>query len=78
MIDYKIRLTIDTAKELPSLICDAYADVDLMQGRYVVDAKSSLGIFSLDLTKEITMRLYTDNVQEQLKFEKKIKHILVK
>ena len=32
----------------------------LVSGRYVVDAKSIMGIFSLDLTKPITLNIHTD------------------
>ena len=36
-------------------------DVDLTSGRYVVDAKSIMGIFSLDLSKPIKMEVFTEN-----------------
>ncbi len=36
-------------------------DMDLRAGRYVVDAKSILGILSLDLAKSITMEVYADD-----------------
>ncbi len=39
-------------------------DVDLRAGRHVVDAKSILGIFSLDLSKPITMDVYDDNCDD--------------
>ena len=35
-------------------------DMDLRAGRHVVDAKSILGIFSLDLSKAITLEIYAD------------------
>lgn len=35
-------------------------DVDLAQGRYVIDAKSIMGIFSLDLLSPITVIAHTD------------------
>ena len=34
-------------------------DVDLMSGRYVVDGKSIMGIFSLDLSNELTLTAHT-------------------
>lgn len=37
-------------------------DVDLTSGRYVVDAKSIMGIFSLDLSKPIKVEVYSDDV----------------
>lgn len=39
-------------------------EVDLRAGRHVVDAKSILGIFSLDLSKPIVMEIYTDSCDD--------------
>lgn len=39
-------------------------EVDLRAGRHVVDAKSILGIFSLDLSKSITLDIYDDNCDD--------------
>lgn len=39
-------------------------DVDLMQGRYTIDAKSIMGIFSLNLRSPITLIAHTDNADE--------------
>ena len=36
-------------------------EVDLVQGRYVIDAKSIMGIFSLDLLSPITLKAHTEN-----------------
>ena len=42
-------------------------EMDLRAGRHVVDAKSILGIFSLDLSKPITLEIYADNCDDLLK-----------
>ena len=39
-------------------------DMDLRAGRHVVDAKSILGIFSLDLSKPISLEVYADDCDE--------------
>ena len=39
-------------------------DMDLRAGRHVVDAKSILGIFSLDLSRPIALEVYTDSCDE--------------
>ena len=39
-------------------------EVDLRSGRHVVDAKSILGIFSLDLSKPITLEIYNDECDD--------------
>ena len=41
-------------------------EVDLRAGRHVVDAKSILGIFSLDLSKPIALDIYDDNCDDLL------------
>jgi len=41
-------------------------DIDLRAGRYVVDAKSILGILSLDLAKPIVMDIYADECADLL------------
>ena len=43
-------------------------DYDLVSGRYVIDAKSIMGIFSLDLTKPIDLNIHAeDNIDDVLK-----------
>lgn len=39
-------------------------DVDLVQGRYTIDAKSIMGIFSLNLRSPITLVAHTENADE--------------
>ncbi len=39
-------------------------EMDLRSGRHVVDAKSILGIFSLDLSKPITLDIYNDDCDD--------------
>ena len=39
-------------------------DMDLRAGRHVADAKSILGIFSLDLSRPIALEVYTDSCDE--------------
>ena len=42
-------------------------DMDLRAGRHVVDAKSILGIFSLDLSRPIVLEIYSDDCDDLLK-----------
>ena len=41
-------------------------EMDLRAGRHVVDAKSILGIFSLDLSRPITLDIYSDDCDQLL------------
>ena len=61
LIEYNIKLSIESAKKLSAELYNFKSDIDLLQGRYMVDAKSIIGIFSLDLTKPITLKFYGDN-----------------
>ena len=57
-----IRLdTINDVKSFVNTVSKYDFDVDLISGRYAVDAKSIMGIFSLDLSKPIKMEIYADN-----------------
>ncbi len=39
-------------------------DIDLVSGRYIVDAKSIMGIYSLDLNHPIELRAHTEDAEE--------------
>lgn len=55
---YSATINLDSTtdvKNFVNLVIKYSCDVDLISGRYVVDAKSILGVFSLDLTKPITV-----------------------
>ncbi|MBP3665394.1 MAG: HPr family phosphocarrier protein [Tyzzerella sp.] len=53
--------SIDKVKTFVNLINRFDYDFDLISGRYVIDAKSIMGIFSLDLSKPITLNIHADN-----------------
>lgn len=57
----KISLnSIDKVKTFVNEINKFDADFDLVSGRYVIDAKSIMGIFSLDLSKEIDLNIHME------------------
>ena len=47
--------TIQDVRDFVNIMATQNVDIDLSSGRYVVDAKSIMGIFSLDLLKPIEM-----------------------
>ena len=74
MKKYSIMLdSIDKVKRFVNIVATCNYDVDLVSGRYVVDAKSIMGIFSLDLSKEIELVINGDDNS----FEDKIKEFIV-
>ena len=59
--------SIDKVKAFVNDITKFDSDFDLVSGRYVIDAKSIMGIFSLDLSKNIDVNIHAeDNIDEIL------------
>lgn len=59
--------SIDKVKAFVNDITKFDTDFDLVSGRYVIDAKSIMGIFSLDLSKSIELNIHaTDKLDEIL------------
>ena len=52
--------SIDKVKSFVNEITKFDNDFDLVSGRYVIDAKSIMGIFSLDLSKPIDLNIHAD------------------
>ena len=53
--------SIDKVKSFVNDISKFDYDFDLVSGRYVIDAKSIMGIFSLDLSKPIDLNIHAEN-----------------
>lgn len=61
--------SIDKVKSFVNDISRFDNDFDLVSGRYVIDAKSIMGIFSLDLSKPIDLNIHSENnIDEYLKY----------
>ena len=67
----KVRLSsIEAVRDFVEAVRKYDSEIDLSSGRYVVDAKSIMGIFSLDLMNPITLTAHSDNcdkIMEELK-----------
>ncbi|MBQ2792750.1 MAG: HPr family phosphocarrier protein [Oscillospiraceae bacterium] len=59
--------TIVDVKDFVNTVARYDFDVDLVSGRYHIDGKSIMGIFSLDLSKAIKMEIHSENCEEFLK-----------
>lgn len=53
--------SINDVKDFVNVVGKYDFDVDLTSGRYVVDAKSIMGIFSLDLSQPIKVEVHSDD-----------------
>jgi phosphotransferase system HPr-like phosphotransfer protein len=58
--------SIDKVKSFVNDIAKFDSDFDLVSGRYVIDAKSIMGIFSLDLSKPIELNIHNDADAEKV------------
>lgn len=65
MKSIKISLEMSQkVKEFVAITQNCDFEIVLKSGKYVVDAKSILGIYSLDLTKPVDVEIYSDNCDE--------------
>lgn len=58
--------SIDKVKSFVNEITKFDVDFDLVSGRYVIDAKSIMGIFSLDLSKPIDLSIHAEDGIEEI------------
>ena len=71
----KVQISLNSIDKVKSFVNELSKfdfDFDLVSGRYVIDAKSIMGIFSLDLAKPIDLNIHAneealEEVQESLK-----------
>ena len=58
--------TMEKAKSFNNEIAKFDYDFDLISGRYVIDAKSIMGIFSLDLSKPIDLAIHAESNMDEI------------
>ena len=66
--------TINDVKAFVNTVSKYDFDVDLISGRYAIDAKSIMGIFSLDLSKPIRLEAHSEDNE---KFFDEIKPVII-
>ncbi|MCM1181565.1 MAG: HPr family phosphocarrier protein [Clostridium sp.] len=62
--------TIDKVKSFVDKISEMNGEFNLVAGRYVIDAKSIMGIFSLDISKPLLLQV--QNIEDQDVFDEMI------
>ncbi len=66
MVSFEVMLnSINEVKDFVNIVSRYDFDIDLSSGRYVVDAKSIMGIFSLDLSKAIKVDAYVEGAKAE-------------
>lgn len=67
MITVKINLgSIDKVKAFVNTIGKYSGEYDLESGKYLIDAKSIMGIFSLDLSKPLNLNIHDESEAEKV------------
>ena len=64
-----VKISLNSIDRVKSFVNDINRydyDFDLVSGRYIIDAKSIMGIFSLDLSKPITLNIHADKDLDQI------------
>ena len=67
MIEQKVFLeTLDDVKAFVAIAASKPYDIELLSGKYIINAKSVMGVLSLDLTHPLTMVANTETDEEIL------------
>ena len=64
-----VRISLNSIDKVKSFVNDITkfdSDFDLVSGRYVIDAKSIMGIFSLDLSKPIDLNIHSETDLDEI------------
>ena len=72
MGDKKIKIKLDTAEKIKRFLQvtrSFMSDIDVMTDRAIVDGKSILGVYALNLSEDTYVRIISDDVTECRKFD---------
>ena len=69
--------SINDVKDFVNIVNKYKFDVDMTSGRYVVDAKSIMGIFSLDLSKPIRVEVHSKKPEDCDRFYNEVQGLVV-
>jgi len=58
--------TVEKVKGFVNMVAPLEGDIDLGEDRYIVDAKSIMGIFSLDLSKPLKLAIHNEATADRL------------
>lgn len=65
----KIKLTYDKIKDFVITTNKFTSDIDVLSDRVVIDGKSILGMYALDLSQDIYVKIISNDLVECRKFE---------
>ena len=59
-----VTVSLTQVNQVQQFVNKAPYDVDIVSGRYTINAKSLLGIYSLDLNRPLRVVMYSDDCEE--------------
>lgn len=78
MREFRVKLNeIDKVKAFVNTVSKYPFDVEIRSGRYVIDAKSIMGVFSIDLSKPVRVCVNNDDENALNKLEKELRKLNV-
>lgn len=69
--------SVKEVKDFVSAVSSCGCDIDIAADRYIIDAKSIMGIFSLDLSKPLELRIISDDENEIMYVKSKIEKFII-
>jgi phosphotransferase system HPr-like phosphotransfer protein len=79
MKEIKVLLNeVETVKRFNQVANNFSSDIDVFRDRYIIDAKSLMGLFVLDLSKPLNVRLISDDKDEIKQFDEVMKEFTIK
>lgn len=65
-------------EEFSDILNNIKYEMDIVQGRYIIDAKSLMGLFSLDISMPLKLQIYCKNEEEYSRIIEKISKYIKK
>lgn len=69
--------SIEKVKEFVKITSKIVPDMDLIVGRYIIDAKSIMGILSVDLTRNLLLKIHSDDEKECTEIKEMLEKFMV-
>ena len=78
VVGHKIKLdTFEKVKKFIGIVDKFENDVDIISGRYLVNAKSIMAIFSLELTKPLSVIIHDASLSDVSKLQEKMEEFRI-
>lgn len=64
-----VKISLDTIEKVKNFVSEINkfnSEFDLVSGRYTIDAKSIMGIFSLDISKPIELNIHNESIANEV------------